>query len=162
MPSPRIRASDTVSFRGSLAASMCARDRTLSRSEGFAPCFPPPAMGRSRPLIAPMSQSGRAAVRPPALPRRPCRRPPQAVQDWRAGAGQRPPHQDRDGLCLSLPKRVRPRPSALDRHGTLTRKRRQDISPRPAGPHCARHDSPRLRAGALATIPCTARTTASN
>jgi hypothetical protein len=35
--------------------------------------------------------------------------PPQAVQDRRAGAGQRPPHQDRAGSRLSLPKRVRPR-----------------------------------------------------
>src|SRR6516164_9221548 len=88
--------------------------------------------------------------------------PPQAVQDRRAGASQRPPHQDRDGLRLSLPKRVRPRPFALDRRRALTRNRRRDIPPRSAGPHCARHDSPRLRAGALATIPCTARTTASN
>jgi hypothetical protein len=85
--------------------------------------------------------------------------PPQAVQDRRAGAGQRPPHQDRDGLRLSLSKRVRPRPFASVRRGALTRNRRRDISPAvPTRPHCARHDSFRLRANALAIIACIART----
>jgi hypothetical protein len=40
-----------------------------------------------------------------------------------------------------------------------------DVATYPLGSRCpdrVRHDSPRLRAGALATIPCTARTTASN
>ena|SRR5215472_7787573 len=37
----------------------------------------------------------------------------------RTGAGQRPPHQDRDGLGLPLPKRVRTRPFATDRRRAL-------------------------------------------
>ena len=40
--------------------------------------------------------------------------PPEAVEDRRAGADQRAPHQDRDGLRLPLPRRVPPRLSLLE------------------------------------------------
>ena len=67
-------------------------------------------------------------------------------------------------FCLSLPKRVRPRPFALDRRGALTtQNRHRDIHQQVrAPPHGARHDSPRLPAGSLARIPCTARAIASD
>ena len=66
-------------------------------------------------------------------------------------------------FCLSLPKRVRPRPFALDRRGALTtQNRHRDIHQQVrAPPHGARHDSPRLPAGSLARILCTARAIAS-
>ncbi len=60
------------------------------------------------------------------------------------------PYQDEFALahCASPPRRADPETAPAIYHPVRAR------------PHCARHDSLKLRAGALATMPCTARTIA--
>ena len=92
-----------------------------------------------------------------SLPKPPAARSASSCSRSARSQRQRPPHQGRDGLRLSLPKRVRPRPFAVDRRGALTTQNRHRDNHQQvrARPHGACHNSPRLRAGSLTRIPCT-------
>jgi Transposase DDE domain group 1 len=78
------------------------------------------AVVRRNGLCAGLQLAPHRASAHPVRPGQLWHHPPQTVQNRRAGAGQCAPHQARHGRGLPVPKRVRSRPFAADRHRALT------------------------------------------